>query len=51
MAQIRYADVESLQKYLKHPAVAEFVRRWRARFPYRAVSVNTEDFTPSTSAP
>ncbi|GAA3191972.1 hypothetical protein GCM10010468_00570 [Actinocorallia longicatena] len=43
MARIRYADVESLREYLRHPPVAEFVRRWRRRFPYQAVSVNTED--------
>lgn len=47
MAQIRYADVESLRKYLTHPPVAKFVRRWRERFPYRAVSVNTEDVPPA----
>lgn len=51
MAQIRHADIESLQKYLRHPPVAEFVRRWRERFAYRAVSVNTEDFPTQTSAP
>jgi hypothetical protein len=51
MAQIKYADLESLQKYLKHPAVAEFVQRWRSRFAYRAVSVNTEDFTTPIFAP
>lgn len=44
MAQIRHADLESLQKYLVHPPVGEFVQRWRARFDYRAVSVNTEDW-------
>jgi len=44
MSQIRYADVKSMQKYLTHPPVREFVQRWRARFPYRAVSVNTEDW-------
>jgi hypothetical protein len=50
MSQIRYADLESLQKYLKHPAVGEFVLRWRERFSYRAVSVNTEDFPAPTPA-
>ncbi|MEV4517959.1 hypothetical protein AB0K00_54515 [Dactylosporangium sp. NPDC049525] len=45
MAQIRYADVASLQRYLTHPPVGEFVQRWRAKFPYRAVSVNTEDWS------
>ena len=43
MAQIRYLDLESMRKYLLHPPVIEFVRKWRERFPYRAVSVNTED--------
>ena len=43
IAHIGYADLESLQKYLTHPPVKQFVRRWQARFPYRAVSVNTED--------
>lgn len=47
VAQARYADVESLRKYLVHPPVAEFVQRWRERFPYRAVSANTEDFATS----
>jgi hypothetical protein len=49
IAQMRYADLESLRKYLQHPPVAEFVRRWRERFPYRAVSVNTEDLPSPTS--
>jgi hypothetical protein len=43
MAQIRYADIGALRKYLVHPPVIEFVRRWRAKFAYQAVSVNTED--------
>ena len=43
MAQMKYPDVDSLRKYLSHPPVAQFVRRWQRRFPYRAVSVNTED--------
>ncbi|KWV34059.1 antibiotic biosynthesis monooxygenase family protein [Micromonospora rifamycinica] len=51
MAQIQHADLDSLQRYLTHPQVAEFVRRWQARFPYRAVSVNTEDLPIPTSAP
>jgi hypothetical protein len=50
MAQIKHADLDSLQRYLKHPPVAEFVRRWRARFSYRAVSVNTEDLPSPTPA-
>jgi hypothetical protein len=43
MAQIRYADLESMRKYLIHPPVVEFVQKWRAKFAYQAVSVNTED--------
>jgi hypothetical protein len=43
MAQMRYPDIESLQKYLKHPPVGEFVKKWQQKFPYQAVSVNTED--------
>jgi hypothetical protein len=43
LAQIRYADLEAMRKYLTHPPVGEFVRRWQLRFPYQAVSVNTED--------
>lgn len=43
MAQIGYADLESLREYLKHPPVSEFVRRWQDKFPYRAVSVNTAE--------
>jgi hypothetical protein len=43
MAQIRYADLDAMQAYLRHPPVREFVRRWQSKFPYQAVSVNTED--------
>ncbi len=43
MAQMRYPDLASLQKYLTHPPVGEFVRKWQQKFPYQAVSVNTED--------
>jgi len=43
MAQMKYPDLDSLRKYLTHPPVAQFVRKWQRRFPYRAVSVNTED--------
>jgi hypothetical protein len=43
MAQAKYADLESLRKYLVHPPVGEFVRKWQQRFPYQAVSANTED--------
>jgi hypothetical protein len=43
MAQMTYPDLDSLRKYLTHPPVAEFVRKWQQRFPYQAVSVNTED--------
>lgn len=43
MAQMTYPDLDSLRKYLTHPPVAEFVRKWQQKFPYRAVSVNTED--------
>ncbi|MEU4252691.1 hypothetical protein AB0F15_35330 [Amycolatopsis sp. NPDC026612] len=43
MAQMKYPDLDSLRKYLSHPPVAQFVGKWQRRFPYRAVSVNTED--------
>jgi hypothetical protein len=43
MAQIRYADIDAMRAYLKHPPVGEFVRKWQSRFTYQAVSVNTED--------
>lgn len=50
MAQIRYADVEAMQRYLTHPPVREFVRRWQRIYPYRAVSVNTDD-VPAPTGP
>ncbi|WP_410567504.1 hypothetical protein [Amycolatopsis sp. cmx-4-61] len=43
MAQMKYPDLDSLREYLSHPPVAQFVRKWQRKFPYRAVSVNTED--------
>lgn len=46
MSQIRYADIDAMQAYLRHPAVKAFVRRWQSRFSYQAVSVNTADWTP-----
>lgn len=51
MAQIRYADLDAMTAYLAHPPVGEFVRRWQLRFPYRAVSVNTENFRSAVRTP
>jgi hypothetical protein len=43
MARVRFSDLESMRKYFAHEPLREFVQRWRARFPYRVVAVNTED--------
>ncbi|MFE0379344.1 hypothetical protein ACFW1M_28075 [Streptomyces inhibens] len=43
MAQIKCADLATMRKLFAHPPLMEFVQQWQARFPYKAVSVNTED--------
>jgi hypothetical protein len=43
LVQIRCADVESMGKLFAHPALAEYAKRWRGRFPFQVVAVNTAD--------
>ncbi|MCX5339148.1 hypothetical protein [Streptomyces atratus] len=43
MAQIKCADLDTMRKLFAYPPLMEFVQQWQARFPYKAVSVNTED--------
>ncbi|MER5618067.1 hypothetical protein [Streptomyces sp. NPDC002215] len=43
MAQIKCADLDTMRRLFAHPPLLDFVQRWQAQFPYRAVSVNTKD--------
>jgi hypothetical protein len=43
MARITCRDLGTMRELFAHPPLLEFVRHWQSRFPYQAVSVNTEE--------
>jgi hypothetical protein len=43
IAYVRCADIDSAKKLFAHAPLGEFVKQWQAKFPYKAVSVNTQD--------
>jgi hypothetical protein len=43
VARIRCASLDAMQELFAYPPLAEFVRRWQRRFPYKVVVANTED--------
>lgn len=43
LVQIRCAGIESARQLFAHPSLAEYAKRWRSRFPFQVVAVNTTD--------
>ena len=43
MAQVKCPDLDTMRKLFAYGPLLEFVQQWQQRFPYKAVSVNTED--------
>ncbi|GAB3744480.1 hypothetical protein GCM10027598_79140 [Amycolatopsis oliviviridis] len=43
IAEVRCADLGTLEKLSVHPPLGEFTQRWMTAFPYQVVWVNSED--------